>query len=683
MLDIQILTKERMSESGSSLLKLMQSQSINTLDLLVRESIQNSLDASKNRKSKTRVDVEFITGKFPSGPLCDEFPYISERLKKRFPLKEYDFIAVRDLGTTGLTGTNNNDDDKSHLQKLIYQISKNREEEGSGGNWGLGKTTFFRFGIGLVIFYSRTFENDKYCYKLAASLVEDETKNPLITVDNNRGISFFGKYENKNPKNIRDVTVPIEDENEIQRLLDIFSIDKYKGTETGTTVIMPFVDYNKHLKEIQPENLGPGERSPLWTDNIESSLRILIQRWYAPRISNPEYSGSWLKPSVNGKPINRSNMEPFFLLIQDLYNYSTDQNYKFESIEDINSVLVKTSPIKCRSIIGNIGGYIASAYVELSILGLTSEKNRNAYALIGDYSVSPGEPIVTYTRKPGMLIKYETKNSPWIPKNSNLEDDKILICIFRLDSDKQISDNNGHTTLEEYVRSCEKSDHYEWADMPKNSIISRLSENTSKKLQELYGEKNNIDTVKRSRLCDIFTDTFLPTFNNPVPTVDAPKTTRTKKTSHKKTSKRCKTSFYSEMTEDNSRSIKIRIGVPSAERESHLKIIIVSENTSKDGNEWEKEMDSPFPIDIISMKIQGMTFTNCVNRTRNDIIDLSKKSNRLDVYSVELEKTTKYNIISGIHIITDKPGATIELEIQMKSCIDGVSVEIKTSSGGI
>ena len=64
MLDIQILTKERMSESGSSLLKLMQSQSINTLDLLVRESIQNSLDASKNRKSKTRVDVEFIQENF-------------------------------------------------------------------------------------------------------------------------------------------------------------------------------------------------------------------------------------------------------------------------------------------------------------------------------------------------------------------------------------------------------------------------------------------------------------------------------------------------------------------------------------------------------------------------------------------------------------------------------------------
>ncbi len=325
-MDIQILTKERMSESGSSLLKLMQSQSIKTLDLLVRESIQNSLDASKDRKNKTRVNVDFITGEFDTESFCRHFPYISDRLKKRYPKTKHDFIAVRDSGTTGLTGTTDVEDDRSRLQGLIYQISKNQQEKGSGGNWGLGKTTFFRIGIGLVIYYSRTKENNQYCNKLAAALVEDETKQPLITEPNSRGIAFFGIYSDNVRRDIRSLTVPVTDEKAIETFLNIFSIKPYTEDETGTTIIMPFADLNKHLKEMNPEKTDRLERNPAWTNNINDCLRILIQRWYAPRISNPEYPGSWLKPSVNGITINSSNMEPIFVLIRDLYNVAVDQN---------------------------------------------------------------------------------------------------------------------------------------------------------------------------------------------------------------------------------------------------------------------------------------------------------------------------------------------------------------------
>ena len=44
-MDIEIALPGKMSESGSSLLKLIQNNSTPTIDLLVRESIQNSLDA--------------------------------------------------------------------------------------------------------------------------------------------------------------------------------------------------------------------------------------------------------------------------------------------------------------------------------------------------------------------------------------------------------------------------------------------------------------------------------------------------------------------------------------------------------------------------------------------------------------------------------------------------------------
>ena len=42
---IEIAEPGRMTQSGSSLLKLIQNNNMPALDLLVRESIQNSLDA--------------------------------------------------------------------------------------------------------------------------------------------------------------------------------------------------------------------------------------------------------------------------------------------------------------------------------------------------------------------------------------------------------------------------------------------------------------------------------------------------------------------------------------------------------------------------------------------------------------------------------------------------------------
>ena len=67
---IEIAEPGRMTQSGSSLLKLIQNHKTPVLDLLVRESIQNSLDA---RKSDARsVTVEFLTGNFSSRELGDE-----------------------------------------------------------------------------------------------------------------------------------------------------------------------------------------------------------------------------------------------------------------------------------------------------------------------------------------------------------------------------------------------------------------------------------------------------------------------------------------------------------------------------------------------------------------------------------------------------------------------------------
>lgn len=174
---IEIAEPGRMTQSGSSLLKLIQNNNMPILDLLVRESIQNSLDA-KNEKD-SYVTVEFLTGEFNKISLNRELEGITDSLNKKYWKNEYKYIAVRDSNTVGLTGKLHydevTDNQYGNLLKLIYEISKPQEAEGAGGSWGLGKTIYFRVGIGLVIYYSRIInEQEQYESRLAATLVENE-----------------------------------------------------------------------------------------------------------------------------------------------------------------------------------------------------------------------------------------------------------------------------------------------------------------------------------------------------------------------------------------------------------------------------------------------------------------------------------------------------------------------------
>lgn len=86
---IEIAEPGRMTQSGSSLLKLIQNNNMPILDLLVRESIQNSLDAKNENDSY--VTVEFFTGEFNKLALNSELEGIKESLNKKYWKNEYKY----------------------------------------------------------------------------------------------------------------------------------------------------------------------------------------------------------------------------------------------------------------------------------------------------------------------------------------------------------------------------------------------------------------------------------------------------------------------------------------------------------------------------------------------------------------------------------------------------------------
>lgn len=288
---IEIAEHGRMTESGSSLLRLIQNQDMPLLDLLVRESVQNSLDALTGQAEKVNVDIS--VGEFKATELNRHFEKIENGLNRRYAVAngKAKFISVRDSNTVGLTGpvrySEVKNNDFGHLLKLVYEICKPQSNEGAGGSWGLGKTIYFRLGIGLVIYYSRIYQNGTYQSRLAACLVENENKpGSLIPYGAGvkRGIAWWGKKDGI----MSNDTIPLDNEVEIEKILRVFGIKPYAKKETGTTIIIPYINESELLNEVYATN-EPAENKPYWANSVPEYLKIALQRWYAPRLLNTSY----------------------------------------------------------------------------------------------------------------------------------------------------------------------------------------------------------------------------------------------------------------------------------------------------------------------------------------------------------------------------------------------------------
>lgn len=517
---IEIAEPGRMTQTGSSLLKLIQNNNMPALDLLVRESIQNSLDA---RKDDSRyVEVDYLTGRFESIRLAQELEGITDALKRRFSQKEYDFIAVRDSNTTGLTGEMDykkvKNNEYGNLLKLIYEICKPQDAEGAGGSWGIGKTVYFRIGIGLVIYYSRIKNADgSYASRLAASFVENETApDAMIPVYNDqakRGIAWWGKLTGEN------VTQPVTEENYITDFLKIFGIEEYVGDQTGTTIIIPYTDSEKLLNSNRIEYLnGKGQQiNPYWYHSIEDYLKVSVQRWYAPRLNNQKYnSGAFLRTRINEMGIGQDSMEPVFKVIQALYNRAG-----FVEEDDILTPLgdaVKVESVNLRNCLNETSsGKIAYVKVSQELLGMNAPLNKPEPYMYFNCEIRDEDvnrPVICFTRKPAMVVSYESVGA-WVSSIPTTGKDEYILAIFVLNSWNTLKGCPVQRSLEEYVRRSEMADHTSWEDWSEGSynprIITKIQNGVNKIISKEYTSVPAAEKPKvNSGLGKLFGDMLLP-----------------------------------------------------------------------------------------------------------------------------------------------------------------------------
>lgn len=521
---IEIPELGKMGQSGSSLLRLIQNNSMPVLDLLVRESIQNSLDACRKQESEY-VEVNFITGCFRSESLAGELECLTEPLIRRFGNGTQNYLAIRDSHTEGLTGVLQYKQVKDHkygnLLKLVYGICQPQEAEGAGGSWGIGKTVFFRAGIGLVIYYSRIKKDDgSYESRLAASYVENETSHdamiPVYKSMSNRGIAWWGELIEEEENN----TQPVTNEEYISSFLHIFGIEPYNGDDTGTTIIIPYINEEELLSNNRIEYLNDLQQPviPFWGDKIVNYIKISAQRWYSPRLNNSHYKhGAYLRIRINGEPISLDDMEPVFRVVQSLYNFasSVDGEGMLEDVEE-----KKREPIKINKFLEDTtAGVLAFAKVSRQLLGMNAPDNKPEPLMYFNRTMDSQEgniPIVCFTRKPAMIVSYEHEESKWVPNSvRTMSNDEYIICLFVLNSHNKLKNCPSALTLEEYVRRSEMADHTSWSDWSDGSyqpqIVHSIKRNVQNHLKREFAAVQDRDKTKiNSGLGKMFGDILLP-----------------------------------------------------------------------------------------------------------------------------------------------------------------------------
>ena len=606
------------------------------LDSLVREAIQNSLDAASNDCTDGFVEVDFDTKDFEISRLTQHLEGL-ECINNR-PNIPNRYLAIRDKNTKGLTG--NFFDEKSNLKKLVASYMQNQEQSGAGGSCGQGKTLYFRLGLGLVLFYSRILVGPgKYESLIYAVLIQDpdptskKTIFPNINGSNPKGIVVWGKPIEGRHGEVQET----RDEATINNILEALNYSPFSGEETGTAVIIPFINEEKLLNSNREQD----DSRPYWQNDINDYIRVAVQRWYSARLNNlmyPKffYGNKWLKVRINGELLNSDYEKNFCKVLRHLYNKASSANVgKQDSIYSdypFEDYVTEVKEIRMNNIDDNVIGHLAYTIIPRSDL----DSDYNTFYSYIDINAEHGTPIVTYCRKPGMNISYE-KTEPWVP-NIKLAEDDYLIAYFVLKSSAKVKVAR-NLTIEDYIRDGEQATHDNWYDIEiqeeygptkqcKQSFVRILSGKIKDEIKEAISP-SLASTAQRKKidgLGDLFGKVFLKNFLNSKSgrAVDASKK-NILGSKRSKSAKNVSQNIHVSYSTDGDVIIDITLKT-SKQRKSRgcdVEFNILSASGKLSFDQWHKEVDSPLPFKLVSIDY-NLTKIDDLKTNDNDLLNINK-----------------------------------------------------------
>jgi len=217
---------------------------------LVRESIQNSLDAATADAIRVRLFVSASTG---AAKWADIEPFVSDAwphyMARRNGLRDVpeqcspcEYLVVEDFNTSGLTG----DTDQAHPLPdvknpfLLFFRAEGRSDKGEQerGRWGVGKFVFPRSSrISTHFGFTVRSEDSRRLLLGAATLKSHLIDGQMYSPDGLFGILAAEEF-------VR----PIEAPDQISKFRSVFSIRRDK--EPGLSVVVPFADEGITYKRL-------------------------------------------------------------------------------------------------------------------------------------------------------------------------------------------------------------------------------------------------------------------------------------------------------------------------------------------------------------------------------------------------------------------------------------------------
>ena len=219
--------------------------------ILIREAIQNAIDARDKTNGHTMARVRFYVGSVPAAVGIKYFSGQKERILKCLKNvpnleEECHFIAVEDFNTTGLVGSVNNDlpEGDSRIGSYFYftwATGKSNKSIGTRGKNGVGKIVFPKTSRikSFLVFSSR--DN---------AAIPNEPKNLLF------GTSILKTHELNGKKWLPEshwmcinesgsdkMHVPSSNVDEISEFAKDWKLER-KLDQKGTSIVIPYRDEN-------------------------------------------------------------------------------------------------------------------------------------------------------------------------------------------------------------------------------------------------------------------------------------------------------------------------------------------------------------------------------------------------------------------------------------------------------
>ena len=240
-------------------------------DALVREAIQNSLDA-RLTGMPVRMRIGFSS---PGGGEHSRMDYFDGLLPHVAAARErsdgvpradtpIDFVVVEDFGTRGLQGDPRQSEDeeiaatafRNDFYYFWRNVGRSRKAASDLGRWGLGKTVFAAASRASAFLAVTVRANDPTPLLMGQAVLR------IHKLDNARyyPYGYFGRFEG-------DFALPVDDAGVVERFVRDFGLER--RNEPGLSVVIPFPD-----RELTPQALLPSLAQHYFVPILAGDLSI-------------------------------------------------------------------------------------------------------------------------------------------------------------------------------------------------------------------------------------------------------------------------------------------------------------------------------------------------------------------------------------------------------------------------